>query len=160
MNKTTAQSNYRTVLGDDMKDYTSCGEMETLFLRKSSEREKRDAAILRGADRKNRSALKLGLAALRYISPTRLSNFPVCWRAGAPICQNYAVAEPGQIFLAPPALQKCNRAVTFLSLSTCYFSCVRSLTRSRLMYLRAAYAANRKHGAMFKSVSLITELTK
>jgi hypothetical protein len=44
VNKTTAQSNYRAVLGDDTKDYTSCGEMGTLILRKSSEREKRDAA--------------------------------------------------------------------------------------------------------------------
>ena len=134
--------------------------MGTQFLRNSSEREKRDAAILRRADSKNGSALKLGLAALRYISPTRLSNIPVCWRAGAPIRQNYAVAESGQIFLASPALQKCNREVTFLSLSTCYFAYVRFLILSRLTLFGVAYVANRKHGAMFRSVSLVTEFTK
>ena len=63
-------------------------------------------------------------------------------------------------FLALPALQKCNRSVTFLSLSTCYFANVRFLTRSRLTHFWVAYVANRKHGAMFRSVSLVTEVTK
>ena len=51
----------------------------------------------------------------------------VCWRACAPIRQNYAVTERGSRLLAPPVLQKCNREVTFLSLSTCYFVDVRFL---------------------------------
>ena len=84
----------------------------------------------------------------------------VCWHACAPIRQNYVVTERGPHFLAPPVLQKCNREVTFLSLSTCYFANVRFLIRSRLTHSWVAYVANRKHGAMFISVSLVTEVTK
>ena len=42
--------------------------------------------------------------------------------------QNYAVTELRYLFfLAPPALQKCNLDVTFLSSSACYLAMVRFL---------------------------------
>ena len=75
--------------------------------------------------------------------------------------QNYAVTELRYLFfLAPPALQKCNLDVTFLSSSACYLAMVRFLIRSRSSHFWVAYVANREHGAMFRSVSLVTALTK